>query len=206
MIKESTFAKFNRIKSNDFKTDFANRGMGLENDINLANNYYRINDIAYVYKKPTPIKLVDVDYKKGIIKKAYFETPSTTDYNGIYNGKYIDFEAKETTSKTSFSLSNIHKHQINHLINVKNKGAISFIIVRFTTLGETYYLSTENLECFIKNNERKSIPVTFFREYGTMIKIKYSPRIDYIEIINKLYFGGNNYDEKKKQNCQQTCK
>ncbi len=191
MIRQHTFSKFNKTKTNNIKTSFANRGMGLENDINLANEYYRINDIAYIYKKPTPIKLVNVDYKAGKIKEAYFETPSTTDYNGIYNGKYIDFEAKETTSKTSFSLANIHKHQINHLINVKNKGAISFIIVRFTVLDETYFLDTNLLEEFIKNNERKSIPIAFFKEYGTMIKIKYSPRIDYIKVIDKLYFGGN---------------
>lgn len=194
MIQSKYFAN---NKNNNLST-YANRGMGLEYDINLSNEYYRIKDVAYIYKKPTPIKLVNVDYKKELIKEAYFETPSTTDYNGIYNGKYIDFEAKETKSKTSFSLSNIHAHQIKHLINVKNKGAISFLIVRFTTLNETYFLSTEALEQFIKNYERKSIPIDFFRNYGTIIKMKYSPRIDYIEIINKLYFGGNNYDEKKK--------
>lgn len=191
MINSSILTRFSKNKNNKIKNDFANRGMGLENDINLANEYYRINDIAYIYKKPTPIKLVKVDYKKGLIKEAYFQTPSTTDYNGIYKGKYVDFEAKETTSKTAFSLSNIHDHQIKHLINVKNKGAISFLIVRFTLLDETYFLSTEALEQFIKNNKRKSIPINFFKEYGTMIKIKYSPRIDYIEVIDKLYFGGN---------------
>ncbi len=194
MIQSKYFAN---NKNNNLST-YANRGMGLEYDINLSNEYYRIKDVAYIYKKPTPIKLVNVDYKKGLIKEAYFETPSTTDYNGIYNGKYIDFEAKETKSKTSFSLSNIHAHQIKHLINVKNKGAISFLIVRFTALNETYFLSTEALEQFIKNYERKSIPIDFFKNYGTIIKMKYNPRIDYIEVINKLYFGGNNYDEKKK--------
>lgn len=186
----------NKLNFNNINS-YANRGLGLEYDINLANEYYRINDIAYVYKKPTPIKLVKVDYKLGKIKEAYFDTPSTTDYNGIFKEKYIDFEAKETTSKTSFSLSNIHSHQIKHLINVKNHGAISFIIVRFTNLNETYYLSTYDLEEFIKNNERKSIPLSFFKTYGKIIKTKYSPRIDYLEVINNLYFGGNNNDEKK---------
>ena len=197
MIKNYSYIKFNKTNSNRVKSGFANRGMGLETDINLSNNYYKEHDIAYIYKKPTPIKLVKVDYKIGMIKEAYFETPSTTDYNGIYNGKYIDFEAKETNSKTSFSLSNIHEHQIRHLINVKNKGAISFLVVRFNVLDETYFLSTEKLEDFIKNSKRKSIPINFFKEYGTIINIKYAPRIDYIEVINKLYFGGNNYDEKK---------
>ena len=179
------------------KSGYANRGMGLEDDINLSNEYYKINDIAYIYKKPTPIKLVNVDYKKGLIKEAYFKTPSTTDYNGIYKGKYIDFEAKETTSKTSFSLANIHPHQIKHLIDVKRHGAISFLIVRFTNLDRTYILFTKDLDEFIKNNKRKSIPLNYFEKYGTIIKMKYSPRIDYLKEINKIYFGGNKNDEKK---------
>lgn len=198
MISNYTYTRFNKISRNKIKTSYANRGMGLENEINLSNEYYRINDKAYIYKKPTPIKLVDVDYKNGVIKKAFFQTPSTTDYNGIYKGKYIDFEAKETKSKTSFSLDNIHEHQIKHLIDVKRHGAISFLIVRFTVLDETYLLSTEKLEYFIKNNKRRSIPLSFFKSYGTIIKIKYSPRIDYLEEVNNLYFGGNENDEKKK--------
>ena len=72
------------------------------------------------------IKITKVDYPsrdKAVIKEAFFTIPSTTDYNGIYKGKYIDFEAKETKSKTSFSLNNIHPHQIKHLENIdKHKG------------------------------------------------------------------------------------
>mgnify|MGYP004621416711 CR=1 FL=1 len=185
-------------KLNKNKSNYANRGLNLENDINLANEYYKINDIAYIYKKPTPIKLVKVDYKLAKVTEGYFDTPSTTDYNGIYKGKYIDFEAKETNSKTSFSMSNIHPHQIKHLINVARHGAISFLIVRFNKLSLTYFLSTKDLEFFIKNYERKSIPLSFFNKYGKIIKMKYQPRLDYIEIINNLYFGGNKDDEEKK--------
>ncbi len=186
-----SYTKFNKKDSNHVKFGYANRGMGLENDINLSNDYYKSKDFAYIYKKPTPIKLVNVDYKLKKIKEAYFLTPSTTDYNGIYKGKYIDFEAKETNSKTSFSLSNIHEHQIKHLIDVKNHGAISFLIIRFNIIDKTYFLSTERLEEFIKNNKRKSIPLSFFESYGTIIKVKYNPRVDYLQVIDNLYFGGN---------------
>ena len=190
LLKNYSYLRFNNVKTNNIKQGFKNRGMQLESDINLSNEYYKIKDIAYIYKKPTPIKLVKVDYKKGLINEAYFMTPSTTDYNGIYKGKYIDFEAKETSSKTSFSLSNIHGHQIKHLIDVKRHGAISFLIVRFNLLDKTFYLSTEKLEEFIKNNKRKSIPLSIFEEYGKIIKMKFNPRLDYIEIIDKEYFGG----------------
>ena len=91
-------------KTVSHNVNYGNRGMTLENDLNITNSYYREIDKAYIYKKPTPIKIVKVDYisrQAATIKEAYFEEPSTTDYNGIYKGKYIDFEAKETKSKTS---------------------------------------------------------------------------------------------------------
>ena len=172
------------------KINFANRGMALESDINLSNEYYRVNDIAYIYKKPTPIKLVKVDYQKSLINEAYFLTPSTTDYNGIYNGKYIDFEAKETKCD-NFPLRNIHAHQIKHLKNIVKHGGIGFLIVRFTTKGETYYLKAEDLFDYLENN-KSTIPHSYFLDKGYLIKDKYNPRCDFLQVIEYLYFGGNN--------------
>ena len=179
-------------KKNTFNKNvitYGNRGMTLESDINITNKYYLENDIAIIYKKPTPIRVVKVDYNNRIntkIKEAYYEVPSTTDYNGIYNGKYIDFDAKETKSKTSFTLNNIHKHQIDHLIKVKNHGGISFLIIRFVSLNETYLFETKYLEDFINNETRKSIPYQYIKEKGYIIELNYYPRIDYIKILDKI--------------------
>ena len=178
--------------------NYGNRGMTLEEDINISNKYYLENDIAVIYKKPTPIKVVNVEYNKRIntkIKEAYYEIPSTTDYNGIYKGKYIDFDAKETKSKTSFSLNNIHPHQLQHLIRVKNHGGISFLIIKFSLINETYLLSTNDIEYFINNNDRKSIPIDFIRKYGYIINTNYYPRLEYIKIIDELIKG--EVDEQK---------
>lgn len=169
-------------------TNYGNRGMDLENDLNITNEYYRKMDKAFIYKKPTPIKVVDVDYhsrKLATIKEAYFTEPSTTDYNGIYKGKYIDFEAKETKSKTSFALNNIHPHQIKHLKDIYNHDGIAFLIVRFTYLDLTFLLMVDDFFAFLENNDRKSIPLTYFKEKGHLIKFKLQPRIDYLEIVDK---------------------
>ena len=174
-------------KANETYINYGNRGMTLESDINNSNKYYLDNDIAVIYKKPTPIKVVKVDYNHRIntkITEAFYEIPSTTDYNGIYKGKYIDFEAKETKSKTSFSLNNIHKHQILHLKRILDHGGISFLIIRFTTLNKTYLLFTKDLINYLENNDRKSIPLSYIEEKGHLINITYNPLVDYLKIID----------------------
>ena len=150
--------------NNNKEIDYKNRGMTLEGELNDSNLYYQETEKAFIYKKPTPIKITKVDYPsrdKAVIKEAFFTIPSTTDYNGLYKGKYIDFEAKETKSKTAFSLSNIHPHQIKHLENINKNGGISFLIVRFTVLNETYLLTTNDFLQFIKEEDRKSIPHSY---------------------------------------------
>lgn len=168
------------------KNSYANRGMGLESDINLANEYYRIKDIAYIYKKPTPIKLVKVDYTKGLIKEAYFETPSTTDYNGIYKGKYIDFEAKETKSDT-FPFANIFKHQIDHLKKVIDQGGIAFVIIAFTHRNEVYLIDASHMIDAYYHSNRKSITYETIKEKGHLIRQGFNPRLSYLEIIDEFY-------------------
>lgn len=170
------------------KQTTANRGMDLESDINATNDYYRVHDIAIIYKKPTPITVNKVDYhakNDAVIKEAHFLVPSTTDYNGIYKGMYIDFEAKETKN-TSFPLSNIHPHQIKHLESIAKHGGIGFLIVRFTQTMETYLLEIEKFLIFINNEKRKSIPKEYFEKYGYLITLKYLPRLDYLKIVDKI--------------------
>ena len=172
--------------------DYKNRGMTLEGEINQSNEYYIEIGKAFIYKKPTPIKIVNVDFpskNKAVIKEAYFSTPSTTDYNGLYKGKYIDFEAKETKSKTAFALTNIHPHQIKHLENIDNNGGIAFIIVRFTTLNETYLITAERFLNYINNNDKKSVPLEYFRTDAYLIKDGYRPRIDYLKVVDILIGG-----------------
>ena len=179
------------IKNN---INYGNRGMNLESDLNVTNEYYLNNDIAVIYKKPTPITINKVDYpsrRDAVIKEAHFKIPSTTDYNGIYKGKYIDFEAKETAKK-SFPLANIHKHQIEHLRKIINHGGIGFIIVSFTKENKIFLLKGTSFFNFIDNSDKKSIPISYFEEYGYTINYNFNPRLDYLKIVNKIYFEGDN--------------
>ena len=164
--------------------EYGKRGMSLESDINSSNKYYLDNDIAVIYKKPTPTKVIKLEGNR--IKDGFYEIPSTTDYNGIYKGKYIDFEAKETKSKTSFPINNIHEHQIKHLIKIEKHKGISFIIIRFTLINKTYLIFIKDFINYFENNKnKKSIPISYIEEKGFIIKDGYNPVLNYLSIIDK---------------------
>lgn len=167
----------------------ARRGMSLEDDINTTNSDYMLCDVAIIHKKPTPVTIVKVDYpvrSKARITEAYFKLPSTTDYNGIYKGKYIDFEAKECNSKTSFPFTSIHPHQVRHLESVIKHGAIAFLIIRMTLYEEDYYIEADKFINEYYRSSRKSITYEWIKENGHKLHYSYQRPCDYLQIIDKV--------------------
>ncbi len=167
----------------------ANRGMGFEADINDANAFYNEKEIALITKRPTPINIVKVDYSHGArITDAYFEHQSTTDYNGIYRGRYLDFEAKSTRSKTSFPLGNISIHQIQHLKNVIKQNGIAFFLIHFSLVDEAYLLDARFvIDCF-EHGVKKSITLETIKKEGCCIRQGFHPRLYYLEAVDTVYF------------------
>ncbi len=171
------------VKNNKL-INYGNRGMRLESDINLTNEYYKEKKIALIYKKPIPIKVLKINSTKTRIQDAFYEQKSTLDYSGIYKEKYIEFDAKETNSKTSFPFANIHKHQIEHIKNVMYFGGIAFLIVRFNYFNKTFLLPGKVLINYIEVSKRKSIPYSYFIDNLPEIEIKYRPRLDYLNKVD----------------------
>ncbi len=166
-------------------TSYANRGMDLEAMINESNKYYLETNQAIIYKKPTEIGINKIVYKpKVVIKEAFFKSPSTLDYNGLYKNKYIEFDAKETRSKTAFPLSNILAHQIDHIKKILEHGGIGFFIIKIN--NEIYLLPGNKFIDFINETTRKSIPYEYIQQNSYLIKLGYNPLIDYLKIVDKL--------------------
>ncbi|MEF2095689.1 Holliday junction resolvase RecU [Peribacillus sp. NPDC096447] len=174
------------------KISYSNRGKTLEDDLNETNQYYLAHGIAVIHKKPTPIQIVDVHYPKrsaAVIKEAYFKQASTTDYNGVYKGKYIDFEAKETKNSSSFPLKNFHDHQIEHMKQIVQHDGIAFVIIRFSAMDDIYVMSSEQLSFYwkrMKEGGRKSITLQEVESSSRKITLGFQPRIDYIKVVDSL--------------------
>ena len=176
-----------RTKQNNIS--FSNRGKSLEDDLNDTNSYYLSMGIANIHKKPVPIQIVKVEYPSrsaAVIREGYFRTPSTTDYNGVWNGYYIDFEAKETENKTSFPLKNIHLHQINHMQSVIKQRGIAFFIIRFSTLNRDFLVPFSVVSeawNIMERGGRKSITLHTIETESIEIPLSYTPRIDYLTAL-----------------------
>ena len=167
------------------------RGMSLESDINASNEFYLETDRALIHKKPTPVQIVRVDYPNRAsakIVEAYYKVPSTTDYNGIYRGRAIDFEAKETKNKVSFTFKAIHPHQIKHLEKVLIHGGIGFVLIRFTSFNETYLVDAKLMIKAYYDINSKSLSYQKIKEEGSLIREGLTPRLNYLDNVDEIYF------------------
>ncbi|KRL14055.1 Holliday junction-specific endonuclease [Schleiferilactobacillus perolens DSM 12744] len=169
---------------------FGKRGMRLEDAINESNEYYREHGSAVVYKKPTPVQIVHVDYparSQAVIKEAYFRQPSTTDYNGVYQGYYLDFEAKQTKNKHSFPLKNYHQHQIDHFRRCLAQQGICFTLMQFADPNCVYlFPATALLRYWDDTTGRHSIPLKEVARVGYKIAVGFAPAIPYLDAVDAL--------------------
>lgn len=167
--------------------NFSDRGMTLEQQINESNKYYLSEEIAVVHKKPTPVQIVKVDYPKrsrAVIREAYFRQASTTDYNGVYKGYYLDFEAKETRNKTNFPLKNFHEHQIFHLDECLKQQGICFAIIRFASL-ERYFVTPASFVIHAwREKDKSSMTLKEIEAHSYEIKSSFRPTLPYLRAVD----------------------
>lgn len=169
-------------------TFYGSRGMSLEDKINQSNEYYLTHHLAVIHKKPTPVQVVKVDYPRrsaAKIVEAYYRHASTTDYNGVYQGFYIDFEAKETKNKTSFPLANLPEHQRTHMLQCIEQGGIAFLILSFAAHNETYIIPYEKVDSEIKKSKKQSLTYEFIKQEGFLCKEGLFPIIDYLAALDQ---------------------
>ena len=116
----------------------ANRGMGLEKLINETNETYLARGIAVVNKRPIPVLIKE---RHGThVSSGQIVGKSTVDYEGVYRGHSLQFEAKSTRESNRFPLDNFHEHQVEHMRACMKQGAIVFAILEFTRFDQRLYV------------------------------------------------------------------
>lgn len=134
------------------------RGSTLEDMINRTNEKYLESGLALIQKIPTPITPIKIDKEHRHITLAYFEQKSTVDYIGVVQGIPVCFDAKECAVDT-FSLQNIHEHQVEFMRQFEKQNGIAFFLIYYTSKDLFYYIPFEMLDFFwqrAKDGGRKS--------------------------------------------------
>ncbi len=123
------------------------RGSTLEEMVNRTNEKYREKGLALIQKVPTPITPIDIDKETRHITLAYFDQKSTVDYIGAVQGIPVCFDAKECAVDT-FSLQNIHEHQVAFMKDFEKQKGVAFFLIYFTKKDRFYYLRLDELLVF----------------------------------------------------------
>ena len=128
------------------------RGSVLEELINYTHKKYSEEGLALMQKIPTPITPVNFDKETRHITLAYFEKKSTVDYIGVIQGIPVCFDAKECAADT-FSLQNLHAHQVDFMTRFEKQGGISFLLIYYTQRRLCHYLRYKDMIRFWKRME-----------------------------------------------------
>lgn len=162
------------------------RGSTLEDMINRTNEQYMEQGLALIQKIPTPITPINIDKESRHITLAYFDQKSTVDYIGAVQGIPVCFDAKECAVDT-FSLQNIHEHQMLFMQRFEKQGGISFLIIMYTHKNEIYYVPFDHVLSFwnrAKEGGRKSFR---FEEIDQSFKIRqnHGVLVPYLEALQR---------------------
>lgn len=162
------------------------RGSTLEDMINRTNEKYAEHRLALIQKIPTPITPIKIDKENRQITLAYFEQKSTVDYIGAVQGIPVCFDAKECASDT-FSLQNIHEHQVRFMEQFEQQGGVAFFLIFYTHRDLLYYLPYEMLRFFwdrAREGGRKSFR---FEELNPQYQLpkKNGILVPYLELLKK---------------------
>ncbi|MGL5246301.1 MAG: Holliday junction resolvase RecU [Mycoplasmoidaceae bacterium] len=160
--------------------NYKNKGMYLEDLLNNTCNYYLINEIAYIAKRFLPIQILE---KKDNKVKGLLLAKSTVDYSGLYNGLYIDFEAKET-NKEFLNLNILKSHQKKHLFLINKLNGISFLIIGFINNEDHFFaLKCEDI-INLSESKIKKIDINYCYKNFFNIKIIFPGILDIVGFLN----------------------
>ncbi|AEW58610.1 TPA: Holliday junction resolvase RecU [Bacillus cereus] len=165
-----------------------NRGMAFEKLINLSNEMYQREGVALINKRPTPVKVLKMVY--GRVKDGYYESKSTVDYDGVYKGRAIAFEAKSTNEINRFDLKNIAQHQLDYLETTEKMGAICFFLIGFSKDQSVFAVPLSVIQSYVRMSQqpkgKKSIPRADFDIYGYLVEQTERAPVDYLQYVDEV--------------------
>jgi len=115
-----------------------------------------------------------------------FQATSPCDYI-VFNGTTLFYLELKVTKGKSLSFANIKKHQIEDLTKRSNyKSVVCGFLIKFSDLAECYFVTIQEFNYFVNNNERKSIPAEYLKDKCLNIPMELK-RTRYNYILDELF-------------------
>lgn len=151
------------------------------------------------FKKSIPDDVYFYRYKDGTANwgdgsYTRFQASNKCDCELFYNGSLYNFELK-SHKKKSIPLNCFRQNQIEELNYASKFGIYCGFVVEFSDLKKYYYLSVQKYLEFKKNNERLSIPISYFETETIEIRHKIKrihPVLDIYSLLKDVKMWYNN--------------
>lgn len=153
-----------------------NRGLKFESRVENKCQEYQDKNIALIHKVPTEFKIL----RNGARITSAFPVKESKfiDFVGVYKGKAIAIECKETKNKTSFPLSNIHEYQLEFIKQWNQLGGNAYLLINFDTHKRVFLIEGNEFLEYIGSIEAKSIKYDWFLENTKEVE-----NMEFIELI-----------------------
>ena len=122
-------------------------------------------------------------------EKARFTPSNVCDFM-VYNKMLWLLELKSHKGK-SIPLSCIRPKQLDGLVKAITKSVMAGFVLNFRDISETYYVSAEAIDYFVKMETRKSIPLDWVKQFGIHIpqvkkRVRYGYILEFMEVVNNV--------------------
>jgi len=167
----------------------AHRGATLEDLLSRTHEYYRARNLAQIEKQAVEWRYTGLsEYNNLAVKSGELcaktntgryikKVKSDVDFVGIIAGcgRFVCFDAKQTAEK-SLPLSNVADHQIRTLLQKERCGAVSGLMILFSSLNRLFFVPAAVVDAAIiemlYRKGRKSLSLADCIEKGREIEIK----------------------------------
>lgn len=168
-------------------------GEAFEDVIKKATDRYLMDGKARIVKTHAEVKMIRDKEDNKKIKNAFHVDKAPPDFVGMLNGgQHLEFETKTCENyEQGFPLSNIEKHQLKQLQDVRTLGGIAFVLVHFQRLGETYVLTLEAIEQFereeaLKPRPGRTVKYEWFRSHTERAGFGSGVTYDFLGALNRM--------------------
>lgn len=101
--------------------------------------------------------------------KTRFTPSNIADFLLMKRDKVLFLELKSIKEKR-LPLGNIRMSQLDGLAGINHKNIKSYFLVNFRSEEKTYAVTPKQIIDFLEEQERKSIPLSWFEKHGILIK------------------------------------